>query len=101
MKRWQWYLAIVLCARPALAADWPQWGHDNSRNMVSAEKGLPETFDTGKAKEGANAIDPATTKGVKWVAKLGNQTYGNVTVAGGRVFIGTNNDSPRNPKRTG
>src|SRR5438270_4130142 len=101
MKCWQGYLVVMLCVSGAHAADWPQWGRDGSRNMVSAEKGLPETFDPGKPKEGSNAIDPATTKNVKWIAKLGNQTYGNATVSGGKIFIGTNNDAPRNPKRSG
>ncbi len=27
-----------------LAGDWPQWGGEPGRNMVSAEKDLPETF---------------------------------------------------------
>src|SRR5437763_901724 len=43
----------------------------------------------------------STTKNVKWVAKLGSESYGNVTVAGGKVFIGTNNDSPRDPQHQG
>ena len=29
----------------ALAADQPQWGQAWSRNMVSAERGLPDSFD--------------------------------------------------------
>ena len=32
------------------------------------------------------------------MAKLGSQTYGNPVVAGGKVFVGTNNASPRDPK---
>jgi outer membrane protein assembly factor BamB len=42
-----------------------------------------------------------TTKNVKWVAKLGSQAYGNVVVAGGKVFIGTNNENPRDPQHQG
>jgi outer membrane protein assembly factor BamB len=38
---------------------------------------------------------------VKWVAKLGTQTYGNPVVAGGQVYVGTNNERPRDPKQTG
>jgi outer membrane protein assembly factor BamB len=72
-----------------LAADQPQWGERFTRNMVSAEKGLPDTF------------DPATGKNVKWVAKLGTETHGSPIVAGGRVLIGTNNESPRNPRHQG
>src|ERR1051325_874935 len=84
------------------AGDWPAWGGpDKARNMYSAEKGLPDRFEPGKFKKGSEDVDMSTTKNVKWVAKLGSQSYGNVTVAGGKVFVGTNNDSPRDPKTQG
>jgi outer membrane protein assembly factor BamB len=92
---------LVLAAVPAGAADWPMWGRDPSRNMVSPEKGLPERFSPGKLKPDGESVDPATMKNVKWVANLGTQTYGNPVVAGGRVYVGTNNDRPRDPRRTG
>ena len=77
-----------------MAADWPMWGHDPSRNMVTSEKGLPTVIDAGKAKDDGT-IDPATvSKNVKWIAKLGTQSYGNPTVAQGKVFVGTNNGWP-------
>src|SRR2546428_12051932 len=97
-------LAILLLgALPVLvgAGDWPMWGHDSSRNMVSGEKGLPVSFDAGQFKSGSEEIDMATTRNVRWVAKLGSQTYGNPTVAGGKGFVGTNNEAPRNPKPAG
>jgi len=77
------------------------WGRDPSRNMVSPEKGLPLSADIGKPRDGSDDIDPATVKNIKWVAKLGSDSWGNVTVAGGRVFIGTNNASPRDPRYKG
>lgn len=83
------------------AQDWPQWGGTPDRNMYSPAKGLPDKFDPGKFKSGTEEIDMATTKNVKWVAKLGSQSYGNTTVAGGKVFVGTNNDSPRDPNHEG
>jgi len=79
------------------AADWPFWGGGASRNMVSAEKNVPTSWDAGRFKGSSEEIDLTTTKNIKWIAKTGSQTYGNVTVAGGKVFIGTNNESPRNP----
>jgi outer membrane protein assembly factor BamB len=85
----------------ALAADHPLWGADASRNMVSDERRLPARFTPGAARPGSEEIDPATTKGVRWTAKLGSQSYGNPTIAGGRVFLGTNNESPRDPRLTG
>ena len=85
----------------SVANDWPQWGGTQNRNMYSPSKGLPSQFDPGKPKSGSEEIDLATTKNVKWAAKVGSQSYGNVTVAGGKVFIGTNNESPRDPKHQG
>ncbi len=86
----------------AQSADWPRWGgNDPGRNMYSPAKGLPDRFDPGKPKSGTEDIDMQTTKNVKWVAKLGSQAYGNVVVAGGKVFIGTNNENPRDPQHEG
>ena len=94
-------LILGACALVSRAADWPFWGRDASRNMVSSETGVPTTWDPGRFKGSSEDIDPATTKHIKWIAKTGSQTYGNVTVAGGKVFIGTNNESPRNPALVG
>jgi outer membrane protein assembly factor BamB len=84
------------------SADWPSWGgQDPGRNMYSPAKGLPESFDPGKIPKGTEEVDMATTRNVKWIAKLGSQAYGNVVVSGGKIFVGTNNDSPRDPKHQG
>lgn len=86
--------AVIAAALLARAGDWPTWGRDAARNMVSPEQGLPTAFDPGKPRDDST-IDPASvSKNVKWVAKLGTQTYGNPTVSGGRVFLGTNNAWP-------
>ncbi|MGI8604937.1 MAG: PQQ-binding-like beta-propeller repeat protein [Verrucomicrobiales bacterium] len=79
-------LLVLLSAR---AADQPQWGHAWTRNQISRETGLPDAF------------DPKTKKNVQWVAKLGSETHSTPVVAGGRVYIGTNNDEPRDPKHEG
>jgi len=115
-------LSLALAAT-LTAADYPQWGGGNTRNMVSDEKGLPTDFDPGKkygpkaapkiagrlrpnAEEankgpGAEDIDMTTTKNCLWVAKLGSQTYGTPVIADGQVYVGTNNESPRNDKHIG
>ena len=82
-------LAWLFGPSGARAADWMHWGGDDGRNMVSDEKPLPDLFVPGERKGGAPAIDLATTKNVKWVARLGSYIYGNPTVAAGRVFVGT------------
>ena len=45
--------------------------------------------------------DLATGENVKWVVELGSYSYGGPVVAGGRVFVGTNNERPRDPAVTG
>jgi outer membrane protein assembly factor BamB len=82
-------------------ADWPQWGGSSHNNMASAEKGIPLEMDPGKKKKGSEEIDLATTKNVKWVAKIGSQSYGTPTVGEGKVLIGTNNESPRDSNHQG
>jgi hypothetical protein len=57
--------------------------------MVSGEKPLPESFAPGLQNSPPFGVDPAAMKNVKWVARLGGAAYGNPTVAGGRVFVGT------------
>ena len=96
-----WIILGSLAGATAQAADWPQWGgNDLGRNMYSPAKGLPDHFDPGKLVAG-EAVDSKTTKNVKWVAALGSQAYGNVVVSGGKVFVGTNNEYPRDPQHEG
>src|SRR5512134_2885714 len=71
------------------ATDWPMWGGTPSRNMVSAATGLPDKWDV------------KTKANVKWVSDLGSQTYGNTTVAGGQVYVGTNNELLRDKTQVG
>ena len=71
------------------SGDWPMWGGTPDRNMVSNQKGMPTSWDI------------KTNKNIKWVAKLGSQSYGNVVVSGGQVYVGTNNEAVRDPKQGG
>ncbi len=59
-------------------------GGASHRNMASAMKGLPDSWDV---KSGKN---------IKWKAQIGSTSYGNPVVADGKVFLGTNNGNPRN-----
>ncbi len=83
------WLPLRVRAAGGASGDWPMWGGSPERNMVSAMKGLPTSWDV------------ATGKNVKWVAALGSQTYGNPVVSGGMVFVGTNNEGLRDPKQPG
>ena len=96
--RWSSVLCLVLFPMTVQAADWPQWGGRDDRNMISNEKGLPESFVPGKKSPQGTGIDLQTTQNVKWIARLGSQTYGNPTIAGGRIFVGTNDDGLRDSR---
>ena len=82
-----------------VSGDWPEWGGTPARNMYSTARNLPDRFEPGEFKPGTDDIDITTTRNVKWIAKLGSQAYGNVTVSGGKVFVGTNNDYSANGGR--
>lgn len=73
---------LALGCAPLRGADWPMMGGRPDRNMVSPEQGLPTEWDT------------ATSKHIKWSADLGSVTWASPAIAGGRVFIGTDNDDP-------
>jgi outer membrane protein assembly factor BamB len=82
-------VAAVMFAGDPGTGDWPMWGGTPDRNMVSAMKNPPTTWDI------------QSKKNVRWVAALGSQTYGNPVVSGGMVFVGTNNEGLRDPKQGG
>jgi outer membrane protein assembly factor BamB len=81
-------ILLAFAADPNVG-DWPMWGGAPNRNMVSPMKGIPTSWDI------------KTKKNVKWMAQLGSQSYGNPVVAGGQVYVGTNNELVRNPKEGG
>ncbi len=85
---------------PLKPGDWPQWAGSSYRNNTPVADNIPTTWDVGSfdRKTGKWLSDDAVN--IKWVAQVGSQTYGNPVVAGGRVFVGTNNGAgylPRYP----
>ena len=80
MTRTVFALWLGLGVGSLFGADQPQWGQAWSRNLVSAERGLPAQF------------DPANGANIKWRAKLGTEAHSTPVISGGRVFIGTNNN---------
>jgi outer membrane protein assembly factor BamB len=71
------------------AQDWPMWGGSAHRNMTAAMTNLPDSWD---AKNGTH---------IKWKVPLGGTSNGNPVVADGKIFLGTNNENPRNPGISG
>ncbi|HEX9189789.1 MAG TPA: PQQ-binding-like beta-propeller repeat protein [Vicinamibacteria bacterium] len=77
--------AATLAPDAKAALERAMFGTTFSRNMVSDEKGLPADWDV------------RTGRNVKWWADVGSQAYAGPVAAGGKVFVGTNNDGLRNP----
>ena len=85
-------LALLVTAAPAVtAAEWNQWGGSPQRNNTPVAEGLPVEWEPGEFDFDTGVWDPASSENVLWVAPLGSQSYGNPVVAGGKVFVGTNN----------
>src|SRR5690242_633451 len=68
---------------------WIMFGGSVHRNFVNP-------FERNIASEWS--VEPGSEKNVKWSVDLGSKAYGGPVVAGGKVFIGTNNKKPRNPR---
>ena len=72
---------------PAGPSDLTMFGGTVGRNMVNTiDKNIPKEF---------KSDDPAV---LLWKADLGSKAYGGPIVAGGKVYVGTNNQRPRNPR---
>jgi outer membrane protein assembly factor BamB len=98
-----WFVSASTSADPAVAPPplvakpttldaktWLMYGGTLARNMVSTEAtNLPEKWDVDKKEN------------VRWFVELGSQSYGAPTFAGGKLYLGTNNGGPRNPKIQG
>jgi outer membrane protein assembly factor BamB len=76
--------------------DHTMFGGNANRNFVQANA----SFGAAQllpVKEDDKVVTPADAK-IKWQGELGSRAYGGPTVSGGRVFVGTNNERPRNPR---
>src|SRR5438132_390500 len=68
---------------------WTMFGGTVSRNFVNPfERNLPFEW----------SIESGSEKNIKWSVDLGSKAYGGPIVAGGKVFVGTNNKKARNPR---
>jgi outer membrane protein assembly factor BamB len=73
---------------PKTERAWPLFGGSLSRNLVNlVEHNMPTTWDTTKGKE----------VNIKWSVALGSKAYGGPVFSGGKIFVGTNNNVPRDP----
>jgi outer membrane protein assembly factor BamB len=67
---------------------WPLFGGTVQRNLVNlVEKDIPDTW----------SVQPGSEKNLKWAVDLGSKAYGGPIVHRGKIFVGTNNNNPRDP----
>jgi outer membrane protein assembly factor BamB len=68
------------------------FGGSPARNLVNLlDRNIPIDWNA----------EPDKLHNIKWSAVLGTKAYGGPVISGGRIFIGTNNGNPRNPKVNG
>src|SRR5262245_3888452 len=90
------FVAVLVAARTNSAekekeekkasGDWVMFGGTLQRNFVNTtDRDISDDWDIEEKKN------------VLWEASPGSKAYGGPTVAGGKVFIGTNNHKPRDP----
>ena len=81
---------------------WSQWGGTSYRNNVPVGVNIPTSWAVGSFDRRSGEWNSEGSENIKWVARVGSQTYGNPVVSGGRVYVGTNNSAgylPRYPSR--
>ena len=92
---------LLALPAPLGAADQPQWGQAWSRNMVSDETGLPDSFEPPEFDPDTGEMVPGTGKNVRWAVRLGSVSYGTPVIVSGKVLVGTNNGFPRDARHQG
>jgi outer membrane protein assembly factor BamB len=85
------FAADAVDSNKQVTAEVNQWGITSGRNNVAVGHSIPTDWKLGKFNLRTGEWDPKGSKNIKWVAKLGSQSYGNPVVADGKVFVGTNN----------
>ena len=75
------------------------FGGTRSRNMVNLGAKIDKLPTEGPAWDDPEAVKAWSAEWLLWKADLGSRAYGGPTVAGGKVFVGTNNERPRNGER--
>lgn len=98
MSRFALALLPLLTAAPPAPLDWPMFGGTPARNMANLRDKLPELPAEGPNWDDKDAVKKWQADWVRWKVDFGSRAYGGVIVAGGKVYVGMNNDNPRNPR---
>lgn len=74
-----------------LTPDCPQWGGTPERNNIPNTGALPAEWNVGRFDFRSGEWKNETAEKIRWVAKLGSESYGSPIIAAGKVFCATNN----------
>ncbi|MBT3385768.1 MAG: PQQ-binding-like beta-propeller repeat protein [Prolixibacteraceae bacterium] len=85
----QGFLSCINYPGQAQGHDSQQWGEKFTRNMISNETGLPDSF------------NPETGENIKWEVSIGSHGYASPVISEGKVLIGANNADERDPRFEG
>jgi outer membrane protein assembly factor BamB len=92
---------------PAAPAEWPMFGGTPARNVANFREKMEKLpKDAPKWDEGdQNAIAQWESQWVLWKAEIGvghmrGGNFSSPVIANGRIYVGTNNGNPRNPRDT-
>ncbi len=84
--------AAPAAVREVTKRNWSMFGGTVARNLVNlVEKNVPADW----------SVDPGKEQNIRWSVELGSKAYGGPIISNGKIFIGTNNDKPRDAKVTG
>lgn len=84
-------LLPVSVAEIKSGGDWAQWGGNSYRNNTPVGVDICREWDCGRFDRKTGEWISDNAENIKWVARVGSQTYGNPVVADGQVYVGTNN----------
>ena len=84
-------LLPVSAAEIKSGGDWAQWGGNSYRNNTPVGVDICREWDCGRFDRKTGEWISDNAENIKWVARVGSQTYGNPVVADGQVYVGTNN----------
>lgn len=84
-------LRPVSIAEIKSGGDWAQWGGNSYRNNTPVGVDICREWDCGRFDRKTGEWISDNAENIKWVARVGSQTYGNPIVADGQVYVGTNN----------
>ncbi|MSQ96204.1 MAG: hypothetical protein EXR98_16850 [Gemmataceae bacterium] len=81
---------VSLLQGGAKGSDSPMFGGSPQRNMVNTiDKNTPTAWIVGDREKKVKPVN------IKWVAELGDKSYGGPVIADGQIYVGTNNRYPR------